>query len=81
MLSYVRKLIIEEPILCSEKARKGGTAPEERPSETDPERQLSWRRLEVIISYMRSSLGEADQVSDEETISFDEGVWLTMLSS
>ncbi|CAA7039282.1 unnamed protein product [Microthlaspi erraticum] len=26
---------------------------------------------------MRSSLGEADQVSDEETISFDEGVWLT----
>ncbi|XP_059638027.1 uncharacterized protein LOC132279965 [Cornus florida] len=53
-----------------------------RPSETDPERQRNWRRLERqrdlgdLISTLQSSIGE--DRSEESSLSFDDGGWLTV---
>ncbi|CAK9147144.1 unnamed protein product [Ilex paraguariensis] len=53
-----------------------------RPSEADPERQRSWRRLERqrdlgdLLSTLQSSVGE--DRSEESVLSFDEGGWLTV---
>uniref|UniRef100_A0A1J3FV46 Uncharacterized protein n=1 Tax=Noccaea caerulescens TaxID=107243 RepID=A0A1J3FV46_NOCCA len=56
-----------------------------RPSEADPERQRSWRRLERqrdlgdLLSTLQSSFGGEERSSnDEGIISFDEGGWLTV---
>ncbi|XP_052199915.1 uncharacterized protein LOC127806577 [Diospyros lotus] len=56
--------------------------PDVRPSEADPERQRSWRRLERqrdfgdLISTLQSSIGE--ERSDDSHLSFDDEGWLTV---
>lgn len=53
-----------------------------RPTEADPERQRNWRRLEQqrdlgdLLSTLQSSFRE--ERSEESSISFDEGGWLTV---
>ncbi|KAI5665224.1 hypothetical protein M9H77_24547 [Catharanthus roseus] len=53
-----------------------------RPTEADPERQRSWRRLEQqrdlgdLLSTLQSSFSE--ERSEDSTIGFDEGGWLTV---
>nr|VDC91660.1 unnamed protein product [Brassica rapa] len=57
-----------------------------RPSEADPERQRSWRRLERqrdlgdLLSTLQSSFagGEGRSNNDDEIMSFDDGGWLTV---
>lgn len=59
-----------------------------RPSEADPERQRSWRRLERqrdlgdLISTLQSSIGEERNEdinsSNSSTLAIDEGGWLTV---
>ncbi|KAL3532373.1 hypothetical protein ACH5RR_005894 [Cinchona calisaya] len=52
------------------------------PTETDPERQRSWRRLEQqwdlgdLLSTLQSSFGE--DMSEDSTLSFDDGRWLSI---
>ncbi|KAL1206236.1 hypothetical protein V5N11_018283 [Cardamine amara subsp. amara] len=54
-----------------------------RPSEADPERQRSWRRLERqrdlgdLISTLQSSFG-GEERSGDDGILFDDGGWLTV---
>lgn len=58
--------------------------PSVRPSEADPERQRSWRRLERqrdlgdLISTLQSSIGEERSEEEDNVLSFDEGGWLTV---
>ncbi|KAL3535826.1 hypothetical protein ACH5RR_004287 [Cinchona calisaya] len=53
-----------------------------RPTEADPERQRSWRRLEQqrdlgdLLSTLQSTFGE--EMSEESPLSFDDGGWLTV---
>ncbi|GFY80925.1 MAP kinase kinase kinase, putative [Actinidia rufa] len=53
-----------------------------RPSEVDPERELSWTRLERqrdlgdLISILQSSMGE--ERSEDSTLAFDDVGWLTV---
>ncbi|CAH8388653.1 unnamed protein product [Eruca vesicaria subsp. sativa] len=62
-----------------------------RPSEADPERQRSWRRLERqrdlgdLLSTLQSSFGgggggeeRSSSSNDDEIMSFDDGGWLTV---
>ncbi|CAH8360969.1 unnamed protein product [Eruca vesicaria subsp. sativa] len=57
-----------------------------RPSEADPERQRSWRRLERqrdlgdLLSTLQSSFGGEERSSNENDgiLSFDDGGWLTV---
>ncbi|CAN6876030.1 hypothetical protein Bca4012_078561 [Brassica carinata] len=59
-----------------------------RPSEADPERQRSWRRLERqrdlgdLLSTLQSSFGGEERSSsssnDDGILSFDDGGWLTV---
>ncbi|KAJ0237925.1 hypothetical protein HA466_0244450 [Hirschfeldia incana] len=59
-----------------------------RPSEADPERQRSWRRLERqrdlgdLLSTLQSSFGgggeERSSSNDDGIMSFDDGGWLTV---
>ncbi|KAF8090645.1 hypothetical protein N665_0470s0011 [Sinapis alba] len=57
-----------------------------RPSEADPERQRSWRRLERqrdlgdLLSTLQSSFGGEERSSNEDggIMSFDDGGWLTV---
>ncbi|KAJ0230604.1 hypothetical protein HA466_0307070 [Hirschfeldia incana] len=60
-----------------------------RPSEADPERQRSWRRLERqrdlgdLLSTLQSSFGGGEERSsgsrdDDGILSFDDGGWLTV---
>ncbi|KAA8535050.1 hypothetical protein F0562_030053 [Nyssa sinensis] len=57
--------------------------PLERPSETDPERQRNWRRLERqrdlgdLISTLQSSIGE--EMSDDSTLTLDQGGLMTVI--
>ncbi|KAL0692660.1 hypothetical protein Bca4012_059840 [Brassica carinata] len=56
-----------------------------RPSEADPERERSWRRLERqrdlgdLLSTLQSSFGGEERSSNEDGILFDDGGWLTVL--
>ncbi|KAL0427041.1 UNVERIFIED_CONTAM: hypothetical protein Slati_2878900 [Sesamum latifolium] len=53
-----------------------------RPTDADPERQRSWRRLERqrdlgdLLSTLQSSIGE--DRTEESTLTIDEGGWLTV---
>ncbi|KZV36420.1 hypothetical protein F511_22893 [Dorcoceras hygrometricum] len=53
-----------------------------RPTDTDPERQRNWRRLERqrdlgdLISTLQSSIGE--DMADGRTLTIDDGGWLTV---
>ncbi|KAL2228971.1 uncharacterized protein LOC105162095 [Sesamum indicum] len=53
-----------------------------RPTDADPERQRSWRRLERqrdlgdLLSTLQSSIGE--DRAEESTLTIDEGGWLTV---
>lgn len=55
-----------------------------RPSEADPERQRSWRRLERqrdlgdLLSTLQSSFGGEERSNDDGILSFDDGGWLTV---
>ncbi|GLT57560.1 hypothetical protein SLA2020_305260 [Shorea laevis] len=56
--------------------------PSARPSETDPERQFDWRRLERLrdlghlLSTLRSSFG--DEKNDDSILPIYDGGWLTV---
>lgn len=56
--------------------------PSARPSEADPERQRSWRRMERqrdigdLLSTIQSSLG--DERSEDSILPVDDGSWLTV---
>ncbi|XP_010541893.1 PREDICTED: uncharacterized protein LOC104815259 [Tarenaya hassleriana] len=58
--------------------------PTARPSEADPERQRSWRRLERqrdlgdLLSTLQSSFGGEEREDDHGILSFDDGGWLTV---
>lgn len=57
--------------------------PQARPSEADPERERSWRRLERqrdlgdLLSTLQSSMGD-DRSGDESILPIDDGGWLTV---
>lgn len=58
--------------------------PSVRPSQADPERQRSWRRLERqrdlgdLISTLQSSIGEERSEEEDSILSIEEGGWLTV---